>query len=69
LMTIKTNSVINILTIFTAITWVLTLISGIYGMNIALPGQDQEYFYAILFAIMVAISIGLILYFRKKKWI
>jgi magnesium transporter len=69
LMTIKTNSVINILTIFTAITWVLTLISGIYGMNIALPWQDQQYFYAILFTIMVAISIGLILYFRKKKWI
>jgi len=69
LMTIKTNSVINILTIFTAITWVLTLISGVYGMNIALPGQNQEYFYILLFAIMVAISIGLILYFKRKKWI
>lgn len=67
LMTIKTNSVINILTFFTAITWVLTLISGIYGMNIKLPGQENEYFYAILLLIMGAVSMSLVWYFKKKK--
>ncbi|MBU0626887.1 hypothetical protein KKG31_08475 [Patescibacteria group bacterium] len=41
LMNIKTNSIIKVLTIFSAISGILTLISGIYGMNISLPGQNQ----------------------------
>ncbi|MDP2669622.1 MAG: CorA family divalent cation transporter [bacterium] len=33
----KTNRIITLLTIFTAVTGVMTLISGIFGMNIPLP--------------------------------
>jgi len=69
LMNIKTNSVINILTIFTAITWVLTLISWIYGMNISLPGQTRWYFFLIIIGIMFVVSVCLIWIFKKQKWI
>jgi len=55
LMTIKTNSVINVLTIFSVITGVLTLISGIYGMNVTLPGAPKEYFFLVIMSIMVIV--------------
>lgn len=67
LMNLKTNSVINVLTVFSVITWVLTLISGIYGMNINLPWQwDAKFFYALMM-IMFVVCVALILFFRKKK--
>ncbi len=67
LMNIKTNSMIGVLTIFTALTWVLTLISGIYGMNITLPGQEKPYFFLTLVGIMVLVCIILLLIFRRKR--
>lgn len=67
LMTIKTNSVISVLTIFSVITGVLTLISGIYGMNVTLPGAPQEYFFLIIMWMMVVVCSGLLIFFRKKR--
>lgn len=67
LMNIKTNSMIGVLTIFAAITWILTLISGIYGMNITLPGQGYTHFFLILIGIMFCVSITLLRIFKRKK--
>lgn len=67
LMTIKTNSMIGVLTIFAAITWVITMISGIYGMNITLPGQQHPYFFVMLFTIMLIVCFWLLMIFKKKK--
>lgn len=67
LMNIKTNSMIGVLTIFAAITWILTLISWIYGMNILLPGQDNSRFFVILMIVMFAVCVLLLLFFRKKR--
>ncbi len=67
LMNIKTNSVINVLTLFSATTWVLTLISGIYGMNVILPWSEKPYFFLILMGVMGVICVGLLLYFKKRK--
>lgn len=69
LMNIKTNAMITILTIFSALTGVLTLISGIYGMNITLPGQSNTNFFPILMTIMWVVCLGLLRIFKKKKWI
>ena len=67
LMNIKTNSMINVLTIFSAITWILTLISGIYGMNIALPGQENPSFFPFLMCGMWLVSFALLILFKKKQ--
>ncbi len=69
LMNIKTNSMITVLTIFSALTWILTLISWIYGMNIILPGQTHTNFFPILMVIMWVVCIILLWIFKKKKWI
>lgn len=67
LMNIKTNSMIGVLTIFAAITWILTLISGIYGMNITLPGQGHPYSFLVLIWVMLLVSLWLLRVFKKKK--
>lgn len=69
LMNIQTNSIITVLTIFTAITWILTLISGIYWMNIKLPWAEMEYFYIILFSLMLLIVMITLIVFKNKKWL
>lgn len=67
LMNIKTNSMIGVLTIFAAITWVLTMISGIYGMNITLPWQQHPYSFLMLMGVMITSCIILLRIFKKKK--
>ena len=63
----KLNKVITILTVFTVLITLPAAISGIYGMNILLPLQENPFiFYYLLFLITV-IWAGFILYLKKKK--
>jgi len=65
---LKTTKVISILTIYTVILGIHTWLSGMYGMNVALPFQDSPLAYTGICLIMVGITIGTMLYFKKKKW-
>ncbi|MDD2537374.1 MAG: CorA family divalent cation transporter [Candidatus Absconditabacteria bacterium] len=67
LTTMKTNNVISILTIFTVILGILTRLSGMYGMNVDLPFQDDPWAFTLLCFTMVGIAAVAMLYFRKKK--
>lgn len=66
---IRTNRIIGLLTIFTAIIWIMTLVSGIYGMNIHLPLAENQYAFVILWAIMVMIAGIMLWIFKKMKWL
>jgi magnesium transporter len=51
---------------------VLTMISTIFiGMNFKknFPEIDSEYGYPGVWSVMILITGGMILYFRKKKWL
>ena len=67
----KLNEVMKLLTVVATVFMPLTLVSGIYGMNIHLPqfpGSDSAQFWWLA-GIMVAI-VGLMLaYFRRNRWI
>lgn len=68
LQTNKTNEIMKILTLISSIVLPLTLLTGIYGMNVLLPlGGDKGAFWIILL-IMVGIGGGMIFLFKKKKW-
>lgn len=65
------NSVMKVLTVIATIFMPLTVLTGLYGMNVklpALPGGDPLQFWWV-FAIMVAVSIGMLWFFRRKRWI
>ena len=67
LTTIRTNKTISILTIFTVLLWILTWISGLYGMNVDLPAQHVFGVFWWLLGWMIAIALGTMLYFKIKK--
>ena len=64
----KTNSLITKLTLLTAISSPLTIITGIYGMNFEnMPELKFAYGYPIVLIIMLIIVIVGIYFFTKKK--
>lgn len=66
----RLNEVMKVLTIIATIFIPLTFISGIYGMNFEyMPELRWRWGYFTILAVMGAILIGMLLYFRKKKWL
>ncbi len=69
-MSYRMNEVVKVLTIVSTIFIPLTLIVGIYGMNFpSMPEYHFPFSYPILLLVMLGIGLGLILYFRKKRWL
>lgn len=67
----RLNEVMKVLTVFTTVFMPLTLISGIYGMNIALPhmpGNDGAQFWEVM-VVMAVIVLAMLAFFRRKRWI
>ena len=64
----KINDIMRTLTIFSVVILPLTLISGVYGMNIGLPLMSFPWAFFIILAIMIIISIGMLIYFKFKDW-
>jgi len=66
----KSNEIIKVLTIFTTIFIPLTFLVGIYGMNFKyFPELDFKYSYPIFWCVTVLITLGLFVFFKKKKWL
>ncbi len=66
----RMNEVMKVLTIIATIMMPLTLIVGIYGMNFDwIPELRYEYGYFYALGAMAAVAIGLITFFKRKKWI
>lgn len=66
----KMNEVMKVLTIMSSIFIPVTFIAGVYGMNFEfMPELKSPYGYAVVWLIMLSVMGGMIIYFRKKKWI
>jgi magnesium transporter len=65
----RINEIIKVLTIISVILLPLTLISGIYGMNIELPAGRNPYAFEIVIGSMILVIGGMLLFFRWRKWI
>ena len=66
----RMNEIMKVLTIITTIFIPLTFIAGVYGMNFDyLPELHWRYSYYVLWAIMILIAAGMIVYFKKRKWL
>src|SRR5438094_7102038 len=65
----RQNRILLILTLVSVILLPLTLITGLFGMNVRFPGfETQTAFWAICGA-MLAIAGGLIAFVRYKRWL
>ena len=64
------NETIRTLTVIATIVLPLTLITGIYGMNFEfMPELTYEFGYFYALGLIAAVGGGMIIYFKRKKWI
>jgi magnesium transporter len=65
----RTNEIIKVLTIISVIILPLTLITGIYGMNVGLPVQDHPFAFWFVLLSMLVVIFGMLGFFKWQKWI
>jgi magnesium transporter len=65
----RINDVIKILTIISVVMLPLSLISGIYGMNVLLPGQGSPWAFIAIVAAMALIVLAMLAFFKKRNWL
>jgi magnesium transporter len=65
----KQNDVLRILTIFSVTMLPLTVITGIFGMNVLFPGEGSRTAFWVILAALVATVAGMLGFFRYKRWL
>ncbi len=65
----KMNEVMKVLTIMSSIFIPVTFIAGVYGMNFEfMPELKSPYGYIGVWVLMLSVIGGLVIYFKRKKW-
>ena len=67
----RLNEVMKVLTVVATIFMPLTLLTGIWGMNVPLPrfpGSEAAQFWWV-FGIMTAVVVLMLAIFRRRRWI
>ncbi len=66
----RLNEVMKVLTIISTLFIPLTFIAGVYGMNFEyMPELRWRYGYYGVWSIMILVTLGMLRYFRRKKWL
>jgi magnesium transporter len=65
----KMNEVMKVLTIMSSIFIPVTFIAGVYGMNFEnMPELKTQHGYYFIWGVMISIITGLLIYFKRRKW-
>ena len=64
----RTNEVMKLLTIWGTVALPLVIITGFFGMNLRLPWQNTVHGTALAVGLMVASTVAVLVYFRRKGW-
>ncbi|MCL6259661.1 magnesium/cobalt transporter CorA [Aquiflexum sp. TKW24L] len=68
-LSLKQNEVMKTLTIIATIFIPLTFIAGVYGMNFEfMPELGWKYGYLVIWIFFLGSTLGMMYYFKKKKW-
>lgn len=72
----RTNEIMRVLTVFAAIFIPLSFIAGLFGMNFDpsispwnMPELGWRWGYPAALGLMLAVAVGLLIYFRRRGWI
>ncbi|MCB2226810.1 MAG: magnesium/cobalt transporter CorA [Desulfarculaceae bacterium] len=66
----RMNQVMKVLTIIATLFIPLTFIAGVYGMNFkVMPELEWKWGYYATLGAMGVVAIGMLIYFRRKKWL
>ena len=66
----RMNEVMKVLTMFASVFIPLTFFAGVYGMNFDnMPELHWKYGYMMVWGIMAIITLGFLIFFKRKKWL
>ncbi|MCO6453127.1 MAG: magnesium/cobalt transporter CorA [Caldilineales bacterium] len=66
----RMNEIMKVLTVIATIFIPLTFITSLYGMNFRfMPEIGWRWGYAFVWVLIVLVAGGLLLYFRRKRWV
>ena len=66
----RLNAIMKVLTIIATIFMPLTFLAGLYGMNFKhMPELESPWGYPAVLLLMVVITVGMLVFFRRKRWI
>jgi len=67
----RLNQVMKLLTVMSTIFLPLTVLTGMWGMNITIPhfpgGPDVQFWW--ISGLMIAICVAMLVFFRRNKWL
>jgi magnesium transporter len=64
----RQNRILQILTVFSVVLLPLTLISGIFGMNVLFPGEGTHAAFWVIVGVMVVAVVAMVGFLRYKRW-
>ncbi|MCA9256327.1 MAG: magnesium transporter CorA family protein [Phycisphaerales bacterium] len=66
----RTNEIMRVLTVFASILLPLSLLTSVYGMNVAMwPSPSESYGIWIVLLVMLGMAGVLFWYFKRKDWL
>lgn len=66
----RMNEIMKVLTTISTIFIPLTFLAGVYGMNFRyFPELGQVWAYPAFWGICTALVVGMVIYFRRRKWL
>ena len=64
----RTNEVMKVLTVWGTVALPLVIITGFFGMNLHLPWSQSQHGAWYATGLMIASTVGILVYFRRKGW-
>jgi magnesium transporter len=65
----RVNDILRVLTSISVVILPLTLIASIMGMNSWVPFEGDEIGFFVVLGVMATILLGLLAYFRRRRWL
>ena len=65
----RLNDSFRILTAASVVLLPLTLVASIFGMNVPVPGEGQEFAFLGILVMMAVVLLILVAYFRRRGWL
>jgi len=65
----RQNDVLRLLTIFSVTMLPLTLLTGVFGMNVDFPGYGTHIAFLVIVGAMIVVLGGMLAFFRLNRWL
>jgi magnesium transporter len=47
----------------------LTMLTGVFGMNVSFPGEGTREAFWVIVAVLFAVLVGMVGFFRWRRWL